>query len=139
MDGLVQRLPFPCLRWLLPVMLVLGVWGMHTLGHLSSHHGETAAFGSYALMFMDQSAHGGAEPAGAASAANAPSMPWLDPSAVCLAVLTSILALLIAATWAAGRRWPGGSPGRAPWVGGVARPPPRRLAPTLAGLSVMRT
>ncbi|MEQ4725592.1 hypothetical protein [Nonomuraea sp. B19D2] len=139
MAGLVQRLPLPCLRWLLPVMLVLGVWGMHTLGHVSSHHGETASVGSYTLMSMDQSAHGGVEFAGAAPAVNAPSMPWLDPSAVCLAVLTSILALLIAATWAAGRRWLGGSPGRAPWVGGVARPPPRRLAPALAVLSVMRT
>ncbi|WP_433436532.1 hypothetical protein [Nonomuraea sp. CA-141351] len=136
-----QRLPLPCRRWLLPVMLVLGVWGMHTLGHLSSHHSETASFGSY-TMSLDVSAHGGterrAELVGTVPAADTPSMPWLDPTAVCLAVLSSVVALLIVVTWVAGRRWLGGSPGRAPWAGRVARPPPRRLAPALAGLSVMR-
>jgi hypothetical protein len=133
-------------------MLVLGVWGMHTLGHLASHHGETASpLSSYAPAHTETSEKAmsevGAEPIGQAASVGVfrgPSLGagtsgWLDPTDVCLAVLPLIVALLIAAIWARARPWPGEMAARRPWVSGVARSPPRRLAPTLAGLSVMRT
>lgn len=143
------RLP----RWLLPVVLVLGVWGMHTLGHLAAHHGRTAASGPYALAHAEPPAkttHGGEMPErpteliGPASPAEGPMLGagislWLDPTDVCLAVLPLVLSLLIALIWARTRPWPEGAAAGTPWVGAVARSPPRRLAPTLAGLSVMRT
>jgi hypothetical protein len=149
-------LPLPGLRWLLPVMLVLGVWGMHTLGHLASHHSGTAASGPYALVHAEEPAepaHGGTAPechsellrpmmsaeAFSGSSLGSGTSLRLDPTDVCLAVLASVLALLIAAMWAGARPWPGEMIARTLWVGGVARSPPRRMAPTLLGLSVMRT
>ncbi|MEV1249574.1 hypothetical protein ACIBO2_26415 [Nonomuraea sp. NPDC050022] len=135
-----------CPRWLLPVMLVLGVWGMHTIGHLASHHGETSSpFSSYAPAHTETSEkampESGTELVGVLSGPllGSGSSVWLDPTDVCLAVLPLIVALLIAAIWAGMRPWSGAMAARKPWVGGVARSPPRRLAPTLAGLSVMRT
>lgn len=157
MGGSARWAALPCPRWLLPVMLVLGVWGMHTLGHLASHHGETSSpLGSYAPAHTEaseQAAHGGPMPEagteliGEDASVGVFSGPllgsgtsvWLDPTDVCLAVLPLIVALLIAAIWARIRPRPGEMAARRPWVGGVARSPPRRLAPTLAGLSVMRT
>ncbi|MFG1961256.1 hypothetical protein [Nonomuraea sp. NPDC049028] len=136
----------PCLRWLLPVMLVLGVWGMHTLGHLAAHHGAASSpLSSYAPAHTETSEkampEGGTELVGMLSGPllGSGSSVWLDPTDVCLAVLPLIAALLIAAIWASMRPWPGAMAAGRPWVGGVARSPPRRLAPTLAGLSVMRT
>jgi hypothetical protein len=144
------------LRYLLPVALAVGVWAMHTLGHLASHHGEAAPPRPYALAHTgpsEETAHGDTMPErrteliGRASSVDAFSGPllgfgaslWLDPTDVCLAVLPLILALVIAAAWARAQAWPRGKAVPMPSAGGVARSPPRRLAPTLAGLSVMRT
>ncbi|MEU7742615.1 hypothetical protein [Nonomuraea sp. NPDC049158] len=154
MGGPARWASLLCPRWLLPVMLVLGVWGMHALGHLASHH--ASPFSSYAPAHAEtsaQAAHGGPMPEGGAELTGqaasvgvfkgpvlgAGTSVWLDPTDVCLAVLPLIVALSIAAAWARMRPWPGEMAARRPWVGGVARSPPRRLAPTLTGLSVMRT
>ncbi|WP_086567235.1 DUF6153 family protein [Streptosporangium minutum] len=139
MDGPARRHPLRMpRRLLLLITLVLGIAGMHTLGHAD---------------------HGGDRPGAAAEhrgpdAALAPppapesvdgwwvsdtdsDLPRLDPASVCLAVLTALLVLLLGALWA--RR-------RAPRAGTVAlassppvaRPPPRRTALRLARLSVLR-
>ncbi|WP_433509731.1 hypothetical protein ACQP2T_38065 [Nonomuraea sp. CA-143628] len=150
MGGSVRWSSLLCPRWLLPVMLVLGVWGMHTLGHLASHE-TSSPLGSYAPAHMEASEkampEGGTELIGQAATVGVLSGPllgsgssvWPDPTDVCLAVLPLIVALLIAVILAMMRPWPGAMAARRPWVGGVARSPPRRLAPALAGLSVMRT
>jgi hypothetical protein len=123
-----RRSSLPCVRWLLPVMLVLGVWGMHTLGHLAPHHGEAAMAGPRTVAaHAEQPAH------------DSGASLRLDPTGVCLAVLSSFPVLVIAVKRAGARPWLGEMAARTLWVGGVARSPPRRLALTLARLSVMRT
>ncbi|MFG1710993.1 hypothetical protein ACFLIM_48330 [Nonomuraea sp. M3C6] len=116
------------------MLLALGVVGMHTLGHLASHHGEAVVHGSGVhaspLMYADQ--HRNETVIGAGDVVG------VDPSSMCLAVLTSIAALLMAATWVATLRW---RVGLADWVSRarmVARSPPRRLTPGHTKLSVMR-
>ncbi|MEU7001136.1 hypothetical protein [Nonomuraea sp. NPDC046570] len=106
-------------RWLLPVLLALGIYGMHTLGHLAPHNSPAVHTQSHE------------RPLGG-------DMPGLDPSSVCLAVLTSLLVMLLVAVKARVRRAsraPGGGP--AVWLC-VARPPPRRTAVRLALVSVLR-
>ncbi|MFG1697191.1 hypothetical protein [Nonomuraea sp. NPDC049309] len=151
-----RRLRLPRLRWLLPLMLVLGVWGMHTLGHLASHHGGITGMAAYDPVHETgptKAAHDGMVPerrsefpeqlmsAGVFSGSSLVSGAslWFDPTDVCLAVLPSLLIMLIAAMWVESRPRPGGRAASALWVGGVARSPPRRFAPALVELSVMRT
>ncbi|MET7460194.1 DUF6153 family protein [Nonomuraea sp. NPDC005501] len=155
MGGSARRLPLSWLRWLLPVVLALGVWGMHTLGHVSSHHGQATTSSSHAPADADKAARTAPgetmpihrttiEPIPSADAsgglsAGSGSPPWLDPTVVCLAVLSSVVVLLLMAAQAAAWRWTRKIAGSTTWAGGVARSPPRRLAPPLASLSVMRT
>ncbi|TMR97152.1 DUF6153 family protein [Nonomuraea basaltis] len=127
------------LRPFLLALLVLGVLGMHTLGHLSSGHGA-AAHGDGARPQSSSMPH--AEPLMTAPAdgvviGSVVSFRF-DPGTMCLAVLTSAFILLLAAAWAAALCWPTRAAVRACWAGGVARSPPRRVAPSLVRLSVMR-
>ncbi|MFI6291979.1 DUF6153 family protein [Nonomuraea sp. NPDC050790] len=102
-------------RLLLLVLLVVGVCGMHTLGHLS--HGEPHAVAVQAPVAVDQD----------------DGLPGMDPGVVCLAVLTSMVFLLLALVWAGTLPSPLRAVRRFWRVRGVARAPPR-----LAELSVMR-
>lgn len=129
-------------RWLLLVMLAVGVCGMHTLGHLSTGHGRGSPAGHGQPADHDRNP-APPFPSNATSVVGAGlaeavvdaggEVPGFDPGAVCLAVLTSMLLLLLAAVWAGTRVWPQRVV-RVSWqVSGVARAPPR-----LAELSVMR-
>ncbi|MFI6386098.1 hypothetical protein [Nonomuraea sp. NPDC050540] len=102
-------------RTLLLVLLVVGVCGMHTLGHLSHDKGHAAV--AQAPVALDQGN----------------GLPGLDPGVVCLAVLTSMVFLLLAVVWAGMLPWPLRAVRRTWRVRGVARAPPR-----LTELSVMR-
>lgn len=146
-------------RLLLLITLVLGIAGMHTLGHAdhgrdrpgAAGHGVAAEHGK---ILSGTTGRGmaaerrGPEPAlvsppapeswdGRRVSDTDGDLPRLDPASVCLAVLTALLVLLLGALWA--RR-------RAPQAGTVAlassppvaRPPPRRTALRLARLSVLR-
>jgi hypothetical protein len=131
-------------RWLLLVALVLGIAGMHTLGHLDGSHGYAGTSG--------MSGHAGAAsrdpqprplPAvlldaldGSHPAQERTGMPGFDPMSICLAVLTSFV-FLLAVAWMWLRST---SPvvARATPVSAVARPPPRPTAVCLARLSVIR-
>ncbi|MEU4324818.1 DUF6153 family protein [Nonomuraea dietziae] len=122
-------------RCILLVVLAVGVCGMHTLGHLGRRTAaSTGAAGVHAM------AHGPAEPEGGevgAAPMGAP-MPGLDPTSVCVAVLTSLLILLLVARRARARGTAGAA-ARPAWPGrGVARPPPEPTAVRLARLSVLR-
>ncbi|MFI6316428.1 hypothetical protein ACIBG8_02860 [Nonomuraea sp. NPDC050556] len=90
-------------RWFLLVALALGVCGMHSLGHVASGHA------------VHDQASGMGEKA-----------PDLDPTAVCLAVLTSLLILFVAALAGRSRRAAAGGTGARASVPGVARAPPGR-------------
>ncbi|MBB5783512.1 DUF6153 family protein [Nonomuraea jabiensis] len=131
---MARRLLLPGLPWLLPLLIAFGVAGMHTLGHLGSHHGGAVTQGSHVhaasveSFGMDRS-----EPAICSRDA-----VGFDPSDVCLAVLTSAVALLIAVVWAAMLCWRAGMGGWGSPARTAARAPPRRPAPGLAVLSVMR-
>ncbi|NUW32649.1 hypothetical protein HTZ77_14580 [Nonomuraea sp. SMC257] len=139
-------------RLALLVLLVLGVCGMHTLGHVGLHraHGGTAApHRSHGTTVADhtrldhtrsesaRSDHTGRHAAGQASSAGG-QLPDLDPGSVCLAVLTSLLLLLVAAARARARRGtePPDAIGRV--AGRIARPPPLPLSLRLARVSVLR-
>ncbi|GAA0825006.1 hypothetical protein GCM10009525_17440 [Streptosporangium amethystogenes subsp. fukuiense] len=131
---------------LLLIALVLGVAGMHTLGHLNHQrvHGNTpAAFGHSAT-----ADHGVREARPMFRPAPMPQAEQLisklgdtpltpDPGSVCLAVLTSFLLLIGMAsmrTWRTSQaRAAGASPRPL-----LTRPPPRRTALRLARLSVLR-
>jgi hypothetical protein len=154
MGRLAVHLSSRAFRWMLPVVLTLGICGMHTLGHVNPGHGQAAASPAPAMIAMRQAqaSEDGSqgklppEPVAPASVFKAAlffssgtGLPHgFDPTSVCLAVLASLLLLLLAVAWAGSRRWPGGPSARADRSGEVARPPPRRLAPSLARLSVMR-
>ncbi|MFI6741658.1 hypothetical protein ACIBI9_52850 [Nonomuraea sp. NPDC050451] len=131
---MARRLLLPGLPWLLPLLIAFGVAGMHTLGHLASHHGVAVVQGSHVhaspvtAFEMDRS-----EPAICSRDA-----VGFDPSDVCLAVLTSVIALLGAVVWAATLYWHAGMGGWGSPARTAARAPPRRLAPSPAALSVMR-
>ncbi|MET8334907.1 hypothetical protein ABZV14_00635 [Streptosporangium canum] len=160
MDGPARRHPLRVpRRLLLLITLVLGIAGMHTLGHAdhgrdrpgAAGHGVTAEHGK--LLSGTTGRGMAAERRGPEPALMSPpapesgagrwvsdtdgDLPRLDPASVCLAVLTALLVLLLGALWA--RR-------RAPRAGTVAlassppvaRPPPRRTALRLARLSVLR-
>ncbi|MEV4014272.1 DUF6153 family protein [Nonomuraea angiospora] len=118
-------------RWVLLLLLVVGVCGMHTLGHLRGHSGHGGAMSASmpAAQMPDPSA---------GSAFSRGEFPDLDPGAVCLAVLTSVFLLLLVMLRAhAHRRWE--MMAAAGWYRGqVARPPPQLIASRLARLSVWR-
>ncbi|GAA1017521.1 hypothetical protein Aple_032010 [Acrocarpospora pleiomorpha] len=129
-DGRPPGLP----RWLLLVALVLGITGMHTLGHLASGHGadDMSGVSRHGALAQPQFVHS-ADPGTDISSKNGEPQ-GLDPASVCLAVLTGLLVLSLA-SWS--------RLGWAPLTGGsgvsysrVTRPPPQRTA--LAGLSVLR-
>jgi hypothetical protein len=127
-------------RWLLLVALVLGVAGMHTLGHLGPHHG-TGAMSSLSMPGAAPETPPVPRPPAVHQDPRAlvrGGMPGLDPTSVCLAVLTSSLILLLLTTWLWRRRTCGEADAGGP-VYYVARPPPRRTTPRLAQLSVLRT
>lgn len=144
MDGPARRHPLRMpRRLLLLITLVLGIAGMHTLGH-ADHGGDRPGAAGHGVA----AEHRGPDPALVSPPAAESGdgrwvsdadggLPRLDPASVCLAVLTALLVLLLGALWA--RR-------RAPRAGTVAlassppvaRPPPRRTALRLARLSVLR-
>ncbi|NUW43602.1 hypothetical protein [Nonomuraea rhodomycinica] len=158
-------------RLALLVLLVLGVCGMHTLGHVGLHrsHGGTAtpqrSHGATAAPApADHARAGGTRPdhtrpggtrpdhtradptrpdhtgrhaAGEASSAGG-QLPDLDPGSVCLAVLTSLLLLIVAAARARAGRGEHTPDAAGQVAGRTARPPPRPLSLRLARVSVLR-
>ncbi|MEV4358015.1 hypothetical protein [Nonomuraea sp. NPDC049625] len=131
---MARRLLLPGLPWLLPLLIAFGVAGMHTLGHLGSHHGGAVAQGSHVHASPVESF--GMDRGEVAICSR--DAAGFDPSDVCLAVLTSVIALLIAVVWAATLYWRAGMGGWGSPARTAARAPPRRLAPNPAVLSVMR-
>lgn len=119
-------------RWALLVLLVVGVCGMHTLGHpgTSHAHGE-AAVASMPAGHLPAAVMGDA-------VSSSGELPDLDPGTMCLAVLTSLLLL-----WAAARRGRllghAETPfGAGPDVRRAGRPPPPFMALRLSRVSVLR-
>jgi hypothetical protein len=135
MSGSADGHPPRVSRWLLIVALTLGVAGMHTLGHLDSGHGSggMSAATMHGTAMQPQLARS-TDP-GFSSSGEEPR--GFDPTSICLAVLTGLLILFLAA-----RRsrlgWvpPTGGPGASHTH--VARPPPKRTALRLARLSILR-
>lgn len=111
-------------RWLLFVLLGLGVFGMHTLGHPGSHEG-------HGLMVV-------ASPHGEDAISPLSTLPDLDPGSVCLAVLTPLLLLLLKVMRVRVRRVREISGESALAVRWVVRPPPGAMALQLARASVLR-
>ncbi len=125
------------LRLLLVVVASLGVVGMHTLGHVDTAHGASAGMGCGSChhdamaaapsVLADVVAHG----LGAG----------MDPSEVCLAILTAVgLVALLGLVLVAWRTATGEVVDlRAVLAVAVRGPPPRpRLGLNLADLSVLR-
>ncbi|GGQ17830.1 DUF6153 family protein [Streptosporangium pseudovulgare] len=152
MDDTIRRPALPAYRWLLLVALVLGIAGMHTLGHLDhgGRHdgmpgmGEAApavhALSPAALSLSDHGdtvSHLAPDPGSSLSGPGG-TLPSSDPSSVCLAVLTSLVLFLAGAAWAWTRRSRETRPAGVRPAPLVARPPPRRTALRLARLSVLR-
>ncbi|TMR93565.1 hypothetical protein EJK15_38745 [Nonomuraea basaltis] len=130
-----RRLALRVARGLLLVVLALGVYGMHTLGHADGRHGGSPP-----------DAHGMgvaqepliAVPAGLRAFVPGHEMPGFDPASVCLAILTSLVVVLLIAAWTrAGQRSDGGGRASAP-IRRVARPPPKPTSLRLASLSILR-
>jgi len=123
-------------RWLLLVALVLGVAGMHTLGHPKPGRGLDG-------MVTSTSAHGSDGPPGfdphSAGQASDERLPGLDPMAVCLAILSSLALLVSVSATLRARLAVGELSGSRSWRPRIARPPPKRTAVRLARLSVLRT
>ncbi|MER6950305.1 DUF6153 family protein [Nonomuraea sp. NPDC000554] len=121
-------------------MLVLGVCGMHTLGHVSSAHSASAA------MHEPPSNTAHAPPPGPRTHVASPQqagahafndeMPGFDPTSVCLAVLVPLLILALIASAALVRRASSGASATIAGLGRVARPPPTSVR--LARLSLLR-
>ncbi|WP_283133136.1 DUF6153 family protein [Rhizohabitans arisaemae] len=113
--------------------LLLGVVTMHTLGHPDMGHG---AHGKVAVAGHAQASAGSLE----SEVRSAPggALPDLDPTTVCLAVLTALLALIIAmaARWLRSDPWAAGAERTS--ASAVARPPPRRRRANPARLVVLR-
>ncbi|GAA4905620.1 hypothetical protein GCM10023334_001980 [Nonomuraea thailandensis] len=111
-------------RAVLLAALALGVCGMHTLGHPSGGHGSAPA--------SHVAAAAGAE------GFVPDSVPPLDPTDVCLAVLISLVVLLLTGARArAGRRAESGG-GAIASARRPARPPPKPASRRLATLSILR-
>ncbi|MBG0830153.1 hypothetical protein HS041_20515 [Planomonospora sp. ID67723] len=143
MDDSTRRSAVRAGRWTLLLALVLGVAGMHTLGHLDHerrHDGVTAsghapaAGHGHARAHLPPATADGTQPVSGLGDLPA----GFDPTSVCLAVLASVLLVVAGALWAWIRR---ASEVRAAGVRPalfVARPPPRRTALRLARLCVLR-
>lgn len=135
-------------RLLVPVVLILGVGAMHTLGHLESGHGS-GGMGTTArhaaVVGPDQPPQVHARPD-----ATGPRDSWrnavaddgghrgLDPTSVCLAVLTALSLLFLSAASPRTRRSSEATARKASTPSQVARPPPRRTALCLTQLLVLR-
>ncbi|MCG5213192.1 hypothetical protein [Streptosporangium sp. KLBMP 9127] len=120
------------------VILALGVCGMHTLGHLDSGHGRVGGATMAAHGFPADEAIAPMSFPAADFSTPVPRMPELDPTSVCVAVLTSLLLLALATLRTRARRIAHGLTDSALSVLGVTRPPPRSPAERLAQLSVLR-
>lgn len=128
-------------RWLLLIALVLGITGMHTLGHPESAHGHHGV-----VVVGSEHSWGGPMVASprdgdhhAVRQAPDNGFPKLDPLTVCLAIMAS-LALLALSLYALRVR-PAAMTGPSTHGGqgmSIARPPPKRTAVRLALLSVLR-
>lgn len=136
MDTVAHRRPLQACRLLLLLLVVFGVTGMHTLGHSDHGHDHAGVLG------MTVHTHGGelraTSPGMAESDSAGSTLPDLDPASTCLAVLTSLLLLLLAALGARSRHRPGAPTRTRPWVWCVPRPPPRRIALDLTRVAVLR-
>ncbi|WP_327585180.1 DUF6153 family protein [Nonomuraea sp. NBC_00507] len=130
-----RRLALRVARGLLLVALALGVGGMHTLGHVDGRHAGSPP---------DAHGMGVAQeppltvPAGLQAFVPEQKMPGLDPTSVCLAILSSLMVVLLIAAWIRARRRLGDSSGVLPSVQRVARPPPKPTSVNLASLSILR-
>lgn len=134
------------------LMLILGVSGMHTLGHHTPTHtlyGEAASSSAHAAPAMAMSAQDGWTPdltgpggrleevdASVQALEPGSGLLGLDPVAVCLAVLVSLVLLALAATRSR-------TPREREWGSGLtldvstrARPPPLSLR--LTAVAVLR-
>ncbi|WP_407839438.1 hypothetical protein ACE1OC_28690 [Streptomyces sp. DSM 116496] len=153
-----SRTQRPAVRWtrlLLFAALLLGIAGMHTLGHPTPAHAmedvPSVRFVPGAGHAPSGAAHGGrpvgAMPDTAAPAATAvaaaveaprPQHTGMDPMSVCLAVLGALTLLVLGAGLAGPRRAaPLGGAARGPGrSGGPDPPPPRELLTLLAVLRV---
>jgi hypothetical protein len=130
-----RRLALRVARGLLLVVLALGVYGMHTLGHV---HGRNGGLSSDAHGMNVAQEPLPVVPAGLRAFVPEHEMPGLDPTSVCLAILMSLVVMLVVAVWTrVGRRTNDGFGGLPP-VRQVARPPPRSTSLRLASLSMLR-
>lgn len=126
-------------RWLLLIALVFGIAGMHTLGHPEPAHGQTCGIiagsghswgGPTLASPHDEDHHAGQRDE---------NFPKLDPLAVCLAILASLVLLALSLTALRIRRPAVAGPSTRLGRGlSIARPPPKRTAVRLALLSVLR-
>ncbi|MFI6818624.1 hypothetical protein ACIBG7_39935 [Nonomuraea sp. NPDC050328] len=126
-------------RGFLLVLLALGISGMHTMGHPGQTHGQTHGQPTQATSPSPHqqpaaiSTHGrSATP----SPHQQPAAPGLDPTAVCVAILASLLVLALAARRGRLRRTSFHLSRTFTRVRRAARPPP--TAPRLTALSVLR-
>jgi hypothetical protein len=143
---------------LLLVLTALGVAGMHTMGHVGAGHGTHAVQAVQHAMHTVQAVHAGPHtataPAATSMIAAVPPVALariavphrggdLDPTQMCLAVLTLVgSALLIAAALLAiGRPARSGTALRTVFAASGRDPPPRRppVGLLVAELSVLRT
>jgi hypothetical protein len=138
---------------LLLVLTALGVAGMHTMGHVGAGHGTHAMQAVHTVHAGPHTATAAAPAAAAMIVAGPPvalagiAVPHrgggLDPTQMCLAVLTLVgSALLIAAALLAiGRPARSGTALRMVFAASGRDPPPRRppIGLLVADLSVLRT
>ncbi|MET8003409.1 hypothetical protein [Nonomuraea glycinis] len=126
-----QCLALRVARGFLLVIVAMGVYGMHTLGHLDGQHGGqiVGVHHSAEALTAPPPWHDGFAPSR--------DMPGLDPTSVCLAVLASVLAVAAMAAWIRLRRQVGNGESSVPAYQ-VARPPPELVSLRLARLSVLR-
>ncbi|MDP9864145.1 MULTISPECIES: DUF6153 family protein [Streptosporangium] len=154
MDGSARRRPSWRSRRLLLLALVLGVAGMHTLGHLE-HGGPSVTAGHGEVMHRRDLAPVPSPPSvseaesalmsspateaagGRRMSGTGDDLPGPDPSSVCLAVLTALVAVSLGAARVRRRASQAAATAR-PSSSPVARPPPDRTALRLARLSVLR-
>ncbi len=142
MSGVPRR--FAALRLLLLVLVAFGVAGMHTMGHPSDSHATMTMAASHGTPAMPEPAMNAAAPIHVAGVAlvglPTPGGGSLDPTEVCLAILTAVgLAVLIACALRAVRAAGGGvAPVPAVFAALGRGPPPPALGLVLADLSVLR-
>ncbi|MEV0819872.1 hypothetical protein [Nonomuraea rubra] len=132
MGGTRQRRATHAARAVLLILLALGVCGMHTLGHIDGRHHASLANG-----------HGPTMPLPAAdpshpSIGSDPGVLGLDPTDVCLAVLSVFMVVMGLAAWLRTRRRTHLRAGSLSPARQVARPPPKPTSLRLASLSVLR-